>query len=171
MSSHIPVACAIAAIAVAATVTGAQAGLLAMFGPAARAAANSNPTGKKNYGANTLTPGQLKLCILDAYKVDNMNLEIESDVAPLDKDRAEVKRTEQLARGKPETDKGVIDYHAKVKAFNERIESIKAKVAAEKTLHDRFHANCDGKGFFQSDIKAVLAELGPTYVNAVMRQK
>jgi len=172
MSMRILVSCGIAAIAVAATISGAKAGLLdSMFGTAARAAANSSAGGKKVYREKTLRPGELKNCILDAYKIDNMNLEIEGDVGPLDKERAELNAAKQRLRGKPETDKGVIDYHAKVKAFNERLDSIKTKVAAEKTLHDRFTANCNEKVFFQSDVKAVLSEMPPAIINAVMRQK
>src|SRR5436309_2307216 len=104
----------VAAVALAVT---AQAGVLSELVSKGQAAGTSS-SGRKTYDANTLSPGALKMCLLNAYQIDYATEDAGRDGAVLEKDREALSLEVAPLKGKPATDKAVVAYLEKEKAFN-----------------------------------------------------
>jgi hypothetical protein len=155
------------ALAVLATcgALGTEAGLLGRMARGAAGAAVGTAAAsakeRKVYDTTTLAPGALRNCMQDAYLVDSVNAQVDIESAALEKDRDELKRSAQALRGKPATDKRVVEYRSQEKAFNARVDAVNAKVATTSPARERFKSNCIGKKYYDSDMQAVLAQLPP----------
>jgi hypothetical protein len=146
----------VAMLAIAAD--GAHAGLLGkLVGGATGAAALSG--GRKTYDPNTLTPAQLKVCLVDAHQIDVGTDRFEQDRKALETLHDELLALAGQLKGKSERNPQVIAFRNQQKAFNASVDAANARLADVRVIRERFALGCNNKRYFQSDIQQVKSEL------------
>ena len=167
-------AAALATTFLAAWMPAADAGLLGNLVSKGTGATASGGREKKTYDANTLSPGQLKSCVLQAYSIDNTAAVLKKQRDLLDSHQKVVLATRRkydatvnlykLGQGsKPD----IGPVRAEEEKYNKRVDTFNAGITRIKFDEEAFRKACAGKRYFDSDLTALGPEL-PADVSKVL---